>query len=299
MRAIVVGGSGFIGSHLMARLGAGNAVGTYHRHGFPGGVAFDGATGRIGDVVAGLGAGFSHAFVLHGAIDTEACARDPAGTAAINVEGVWRVLCDLLDAGIVPVYLSTDYVFDGSRGGWRETDLAVPATQYGIQKLAVERRLLADPRRSLIVRLSRVVGVDSGTHSVLGPWAEEIRLGKTMRCATDQIFSPAGVDDVAGALIALAAAGATGLYHLGGPEPFSRIELVRLLLGCIREIAPAQQASIVPCSLHDLPFREKRPLNTSIDSSKLRGVIDWPFTPMRPLCAGVAERYFGANRAGG
>ena len=300
MRAIVIGASGFIGRHLMARLGPDQAVGTYHRHAIPNGVPFDGTNGRIDELLQRLPYGFATgsplAFVLHGAIDTEACARDPVATAEINVEGVWRVLRGLLDAGIRPVYVSTEYVFDGTHGGWRETDLAVPSTQYGIQKLEVERRLTADPRPSLIVRLSRVVGTEFGTHSVLGPWIEEIRAGKTMRCATDQVFSPASVEDIAGALIKLAGTGATGLYHLGGPTPFSRMGLVRLLLESIQAVDPDVRADIVPCSLHDLPFLEKRPLDTSICIDKLRATIDWDFTPMEAICKTLAERHFSPNR---
>ena len=237
----------------------------------------------------------THAFVLHGAIDIEACAGDPVGTAEINVEGVWRVLRGLLGAGIMPIYASTEYVFDGTHGAWRETDEPHPSTQYGIQKLEVERRLLADPRRSLIVRLSRVVGTERGTHSVLGPWLDEISAGKTIRCATDQVFSPADVRDIAGALIRLAGSGATGLYHLGGPEPFSRIGLLRLLLENIQAVAPGMRATIVPCSLHDLAFRETRPLNTSIAIDKLQAAIGWDFTPMATVCGELAERHFGAN----
>jgi dTDP-4-dehydrorhamnose reductase len=295
MRAIVIGASGFIGRHLMNRLGAGQAVGTYHRRAAVNAVPFDGTNEPVSALLARVAGRFDRAFVLHGAIDTEACARDPAGTAAINVEGVWRVLTGLMDAGIKPVYVSTEYVFDGSRGDWRETDVPVPSTQYGIQKLEVERRLSADPRPSLTVRLSRVVGIEAGIHSVLGPWAQEIRAGKTMRCATDQIFSPAWVDDIAGALTALAGSGASGLYHLGGPRPFSRIELVRLLLSKIQDIQPSVTADIVPCSLHDLPFSEKRPLNTSIAIDKVQAVIDWRFKPMDVICADVARFYFGAN----
>ncbi len=283
----------------MAQFAARDGVGTYFRHPFLGGVPFDGTTDNIADVLARLPAGFTHAFVLHAATGTDACARDPAGTWETNVEGVWRVLRGLLDAGLVPVYLSTENVFDGTRGLWRETDQPRPITQYGIQKLEVERRLSADPRPCLIVRLSRVVGTELDTHSVLGPWLQEIRAGKTMRCATDQIFSPASADDVAEALVKLAGTGATGLYHMGGPKPFSRIELLRLLLESIRAFAPDTRAEIVPCSLHDLPFLEKPPLNTSIAIDKLQAAIGCDFTPMAVICSNLAERYFGATRQRG
>jgi dTDP-4-dehydrorhamnose reductase len=293
MRSLVIGGSGFIGRHIMERCAPDTVIGTYHRHAFPGGLPFDTRTEGIVDLLARLPSGVTHAFVLHGTIDTEACARDPVGTAEVNVESVWRLLVGLLDAGIVPVYVSTDYVFDGTRGMWQETDQATPSTQYGKQKLEVENRLLADPRPAQVVRLSRVVGTELGIHSVLGPWVEEIRAGKTMRCAIDQVFSPAGVDDIAGALLKLAASGATGLYHLGGPKPFSRIELLRLLSDHVRAVAPTISANIVPCSLHDLPFSEKRPLDTSIAIDKVQKVIDWQFAPMAALCAELARREFG------
>lgn len=296
MRAIVIGASGFLGRHLMARFAPGDAIGTYHRHPFSGGVPFDGATDDISGL---LSPGATHAFVLHATTGTDACARDPIGTAKTNVEGVWLVLRALLDAGIVPVYLSTENVFDGTRGLWRETDTPSPITQYGIQKLEVERRLLADPRPSLVVRVSRVVGSELDTHSVLGPWLQDIRAGKTMRCATDQIFSPVAVEDVAGALIKLAGNGATGLFHLGGPEPYSRVGLLTLLLQSIQRLAPETRADIVPCRLHDLPFLEKPPLDTSISIEKLQSVIGWDFTPMATICSNLAQQHFGANRQRG
>jgi dTDP-4-dehydrorhamnose reductase len=271
-------------------------MGTYFRHAVPGSVPFDAVRADIRDLLARRFGRFTHAFVLHAAGGVEACARDPVGTAELNVESVWRVLQALLDSGIVPVYVSSDYVFDGTRGGWREADRPAPATRYGVQKLEVEGRLSADRRPWLIVRLSRIVGTESGTHSVLGPWVEEIQRGMTLRCATDQVFSPVAVDDAAGALIRLAGSGATGLYHLGGPQPFSRIGLLRLLAASIQAVAPRVRVDIVPCSLHDLHFLEPRPLDTSVAIDKLQAAIDWKFAAMASLCAELAERHFGARR---
>jgi len=281
----------------MARLGPECAVGTFHRHPFPGGFPFDGSEENgIEKLLRGVAGDITHAFVLHGNIEVEACARDPAGTAELNVTQVGHVLTRLMAAGVTPVYVSSDYVFDGTRGGWRESDPPDPQTQYGKQKLAVERLLLEAPKPSLVVRCSRVIGADIGVRNVLGPWVEEIRASATMRCATDQVFSPIAVDDVAGILAELAGAQATGLYHLGGPKPLSRIDLLRLLLASIQAVDADARVDVVPCSLHDLPFLEKRPLDTSLNVEKLQATIDWDFLPMTTLCETVAARYFGPRR---
>lgn len=248
---------------------------------------------RFRDLLARLPGWFTHAIVLYGAIDVERCAADPAGTAAVNIDSVARVIDDARHAGMVPVFASTDYVFDGGRGGYVETDVPEPCTEYGRQKLAIERRLDESGDSALVVRMSRVVGRAVGTHSVLGPLVADIRAGKPIRCATDQRFSPADVDDVAHALIQLIEDGATGLFHLAGPDSFSRLELAQLLLDSIRAVDPRMRAELIPCRLHDLPFRERRPLDTSLATNKLRSRIVWRFRSMQELSAVLAREQFG------
>ena len=96
--------------------------------------------------------------------------------------------------GATPVYLSTDYVFDGSRSLRREDELQAPNREYGRQKAAVEQWLQSRPETWVIARLSKVVSGHRNIHSVLGQWVNDICEGKTMRSATDQVFSPAHVE---------------------------------------------------------------------------------------------------------
>lgn len=291
--ALVVGASGFVGQRILSLLGPARAVGTYHRNPFAGGVPFDATNESFHSLLARLQGRFTHAIMLYGTIDVERCAADPAGTAAVNVDSLARMIDDALAAGIVPVFTSTDYVFDGARGGYRETDVPVPCTEYGRQKLAIERRLAEHADRSLTLRLSRVVGRTVSAHSVLGPLVRDIRAERPIRCAIDQRFSPADADDVAGALIRLLEDDARGLFHLAGPEIFSRMELARLLVDNIRAVAPLVRAELVPCRLHDLPFRERRPLDTSLVIDKLLSRIAWQFRSMQEICAAVAGEQFG------
>lgn len=291
-RALVIGGSGFVGRTLVARLGPDRGIGTWHAKPITGMVRFDATTGRLAELLKRLPADITHVFVPFGLVNPEQCARDPAGSAEINVESVIRVLGDALNAGLIPVFVSTDYVYDGRKIFPAEDEPQTPNTEYGRQKAAVERWLTDRNRPWLITRLSKVVSGDTTTHSVLGQWVNDIRQGRPMRSATDQIFSPASVNDIAGAMIKLAETGLNGIYHVAGPEPLSRYDLNVMLMDAIRVVDGRIRTTVKPCSLRDIPFLEERPLNTSLSTQKLRTAIAWPFQSMKDLCQEIARSEF-------
>jgi dTDP-4-dehydrorhamnose reductase len=291
-RALVVGGSGFVGRALLSHLGSERGIGTWHSKQADGLVHFDAVNRGLSDLRRAL-PDLSHVFVPFGLINPELCARDPAGTAKINVDSVVRLLQDAIDARLVPIFVSTDYVYDGTRGMRVEDEPQIPNTEYGRQKTAVERWLQGRVEPWLIARLSKVVSGDTGTHSVLGQWVNDIRAGKRMRSATDQIFSPAFVDDVAAAMIQLAETGATGIFHVAGPEPISRYDLNVLLVEAARWVDPTVTSMVETCSLREIPFLESRPLNTSLSTAKLEATIDWRFRSMAEVCRDIAQAEFG------
>lgn len=289
---LVVGASGFVGRRLTALLGDRHGIPSYHRRPVPGGVRFDAQNERLSALLPTLPRRPSHVFILYGAIDMEGCARDPVGTAKVNVDSVLRMIDDVVGFGARVVYVSTDYIFDGSRGPWGEDDVAVPVMEYGRQKLAIEMYLRGLKAPWLATRFSKVVSGELRTHSMLGQWVEDIKAGRHMRCAHDQVFSPAFVDDVAASMVKLALGEHTGLFNLAGPRAYARIDLLRLLVAKIRALCPEIQPSIEAISLHDMPFLEKRPLNTSLDTTKLQRAIAHPFMTMPDLCASVAREHF-------
>jgi dTDP-4-dehydrorhamnose reductase len=290
---LIVGASGFVGRRMREMLGPERSVPTFHSRPIPGGVRFDARSERLADVLRALPRRVSHVFVLYGAIDMEGCARDPVGTARVNVDSVVAMIDDIASFGAIPVYASTDYIFDGTRGGWRENDIAIPVMEYGRQKLAIEQHLRCLDLPWLATRFSKAVSGEKGTHSLLGQWVEDIQAGREMRCAADQVFSPAFVEDVAGVMVKLAAGGHTGLFNLAGPRAYSRLELLRLLVSRIQALRPGVTPRITPISLHDMPFLEKRPLDTSLDTTKLQRAIAHDFVEMTDLCDAIAREHFG------
>jgi len=296
-RALVIGGSGFVGRAILTRLGPERGIGTWHNAPTPGLIRFDAAAGRLSDLLGAVPNDITHVFVPFGVSNPEACAIDPEGTRRINVDGAIRLVEDAFRAGLVPIYVSTDYVYDGAKALRTEDEPQAPTTEYGRQKEAVERWLATRPKPWLVARLSKVVSGDTTRRSVLGEWINDLRNGLTMRSATDQIFSPAFVDDIAGAMVKLAETGLQGIFHVAGPQPMSRYQLNRLLMDSIQAVDARVKTSLDACSLKDIPFREQRPLNTSLSIGKLQAAIAWPFVSMSDLCRTIARAEFSKDAA--
>lgn len=287
-RFLVLGASGLIGGRFLHFIGPERAIGTYHSRHIERGIRFDLAAERIEDLLDKLNTQISHAVILGAVVAIDRCARDPIGTGRINVEATIRAIDALMARGIVPIFASSDGVYDGSHGQWREDDVARPILVYGRQKLEVEQYLATQRGPWLALRIAKVLDPELSVSGLLGPWIKALVKGERIRCATDQYFSPAAVQDVVSAICRLAESGATGVYNLGGGEDVTRIALLTMVVDAVsrwRKISPV----IERCSLRDFPFSEVRPLDLSMSISKLRATI--PYTPERldALC-GVAAR---------
>jgi dTDP-4-dehydrorhamnose reductase len=282
-RFLVIGASGLIGQRLLRALSPSRAVGTHHRHGFPGSVGFDLRTGKVTELLDRLGQNFSHGIVMGGVVNIDACARDPAGSAAINVEGSIRAIDGLIARGIVPIFASSDAVYDGTHRMWRETDATDSTLAYGRQKREVEAYLGRQRVPFIALRIAKVLDPELGRTGVLGPWIEELSAGKLIRCATDQRFCPVGVDDVIAAIRLLADAGTSGIFNLGGAESVSRLDLLGMTITALsrhRNVRP----NIEQCSIRDFPFLEPRPLDLTISIEKLSSTVAYRPEPLAEIC---------------
>lgn len=291
-RYLIVGASGFVGARLYAALGPARSVATFHRTSIPGGIAFDAATASLADVVLRRYQGLTHAFILHGVTEIDACARDPRGTAEVNVVGTMRVVDDLVGHGIVPVFASSDAVFDGSRGMWTEVDAINPTLTYGRQKAEVERYLLERTGAGLVLRLGKVVATTGDANDMLSDWAGKLESGVEIRCAHDQVISPLAVEDAVTAFVGLAESGRSGLYHVCGPKPVSRLDFLQTFA---QEIARHRKLDprITSCSLRDFRFAEPRPLNNSMFARKACAALGREFDDYGVICRKAAAARFG------
>jgi len=293
-RFLIIGASGFIGAHLYARLGPERAIATYYQNQIAGGVYFDASRMRLSEKLLCGDHGIAYALLLGGIGKLDECARDPNGTARVNVDGIKRMIDDLETAGVKVIFTSSDAVFDGTRGQWTENDPPNPILTYGKQKLAVENYLTEKSSSWVIARLAKVVGTDAGTHSLIGEWLEDIEAGKTLKCARDLIFSPITVEDVVTGLIRLAECPFTGVFNVCGPKSMSRLDLLNML---VKEVQHYQnvKVKVIPCSIRDFSFIEDRPLDLSMSPQKLYSLLGIRFEDMETVCRRAVMLRYGKH----
>ncbi|MFM7826270.1 MAG: dTDP-4-dehydrorhamnose reductase, partial [Acidimicrobiaceae bacterium] len=151
--------------------------------------------------------------IIHAAAWTavDACESDTKKAMAINSEGTANVVSAARQIGARVIYISTDYVFDGTKATpYIESDLPNPQSVYGASKLAGEQQL--DFSQDAVVRISWVCG-EHGNNMV----KTILRLAATSPTLTfvdDQIGSPTFTSDVAPVLIDFATHSRAGIWHV-------------------------------------------------------------------------------------
>jgi dTDP-4-dehydrorhamnose reductase len=204
--------------------------------------------------------------VIHTAYDT----RD---LEAVIVRGTANIIASAKAVGARVLLISTDAVFDGRRGAYREEDIPTPITEYGQAQAAAEREMLA--AHGVVVRTSlvyRVYPPDPANRALLhAPIAQ----GARPRLYTDEYRCPIHVDDLADGLLELAAwlpsrwaqLPAGGVLHVAGPERLDRDSFACRLAPHFG-LDPAQfQAAIRSAS----PLQ--RPADCSLDTSLARTLL--------------------------
>jgi dTDP-4-dehydrorhamnose reductase len=264
---LVTGAAGQLGTELVgAARAAGHEVVATARHtrGDRGLAPLD-VTDR--DAVARAVAEVAPEVVLHAAAWTavDACESDPARAHRVNAEATRHVAAAARAVGARVVYVSTDYVFDGTKPTpYAETDAPAPRSVYGVSKLAGERAV--DPARDAIVRISWVCGA-TGPNMV----KTILRLASaagTLRFVDDQRGHPTFADDAARMLVRLASEGRTGTWHVTNQGAVSWYEFAREVLRAAghapSRVEPIATADLVP------PRPAPRPANSVLDNAALR-----------------------------
>jgi dTDP-4-dehydrorhamnose reductase len=156
------------------------------------------------------------------------------------------------------VYISTDYVFDGVNGPYRETDPVNPLSVYARHKLEAEQMVLNELQESLVLRVTNVYGNEVRGKNFISRIIEQCVNNQklTLKLPYDQFATPTNAWDIARAMFLLLRDGKSGIYHICGSDFMNRVELALRILGYFSNAT----YDLIPLSTEELNQPAKRPL---------------------------------------
>lgn len=269
MRIVVTGGSGMLGHCLMRRAAPRHQVfGTYHTH--P--VEISGCNLAQLDItdeqmVDSMVKSLRPDVVIHTAAltDVDACERAPEKARRINSDGTAIVAKATEQSGAHLIYISTDYVFDGSKGNYVETDRPNPVNEYGASKYLGEECAQHTCPTTTIIRTTMFGLKLPPQVGMMESMVAALREGKSITRFVDQYFSALYTGQLNEVILRMAELRVAGVFHVGSLKKISRFEFSKEV---------ARVFSCEAAEIHPGPFRQmeglaRRPQDTSLVSDKI------------------------------
>jgi len=205
--------------------------------------------------------------------NVDACETDRGQAWAVNVTLVEHLarVCRVIDARLI--HYSTDYVFDGTKGPYAESDVPRPINYYGKSKLAGENVCLGSGVPAAIIRTNVVYGPEPDSTDFVKWLLKSLDNDGTVQIVNDQYSNPTLVDDLALATLRIIAKDRTGIYHVGGADYLSRYEFALRIADTFKIANP----KIEPITTDSLQQAAKRPLRGGLITLKAESDLGLKF----------------------
>jgi len=216
--------------------------------------------------------------IVHAAAFTnvDKCETEQKTAFEINANGTKNIATGAYDVHAKLVSISTDYVFDGEKGNYRENDKTNPVNYYGLTKLEGEKMVMHHCDNFVIARTSVVYGSHKKNFAT---WMiEELKQENPIHIVTDQWVSPTLNLDLAEQVLALIEKDKTGIFHTAGAERISRYDFALKLA----EVFDFDYSLIRPATASNMNWIAKRPVDSSLDVTKISN-IKKPYTVSEAL----------------
>jgi dTDP-4-dehydrorhamnose reductase len=291
MKLLLTGASGLLGGNCLARFARNQSVQlfpTHHDGSFTIPETFtigrDAFTLDLTDETAvwNIISTIQPNIIIHTAAHTETafCEWNRKEAKALNIDAAKTLatLAEMFSARFI--FISTDLVFDGTKGNYDELDAPNPINYYAETKHEAELQVKNLVGNHVILRAPLLLGTSPrGTRSVNERLLKEIESGKRVKLFVDEFRTPIFADVLARIIEEFAVgtlSETTGLFHAGGAERLSRDALGRKIIAT-RQFNPALTE---PIFSNDAPGTVQRPRDVSLNSMKLHSLLPFTFPTM-------------------
>jgi dTDP-4-dehydrorhamnose reductase len=262
MRIFISGGSGLLGTKIAEiALEKGYEVYAGYCHNKPEfgePVKLDLAKDRYLEVIYNI----KPEVIIHTAALTsvDECEANKALAYKINAEGTRRVAGIAKGLGAFFVYVSTDYVFSGDKGMYKEEDEPNPVNYYGYTKLFGEKYC------GCIARPCVIYGAKLASGKVnFALWLiDKLRNNEEVKIVTDQYITPTLNTNLAKMILEVAERKLKGVFHLAGATRVSRYGFALR----IAEKFGLDKDLIILSRMAEMGWIAFRPKDSSLNTSK-------------------------------
>lgn len=270
---LITGASGMLGRALVAvflpKSECVVAVCRTRQPHFPEDVIFECGDLTDPDCVETLVDQYDPDFVIHSAalVNLSLCEEFPDSAMALHAEVPRRLVRSLRRGQLI--YISTDSVFDGQKGGYSESDDCAPLNRYAATKLAGELATLENPDH-LVLRTNLYGFHVPPNEQSLAEWLwHELSAGHAITGFTNVLFNPLYVEQLADLVSTCCEMKLSGVLHLGCHEGISKYEFA-----CRFAEIGGVKPELVKMGQMDLSsVGMKRPTNTILNCQKQRELL--------------------------
>lgn len=270
-RLFITGGSGLLGSRFSKFTDEYEVTTTYNKNPMDNSVKLDITDEK--DVINKIES-LSPDLVVHPAALTNVdyCEDHKEEAYKINAQGTLNMVkaCEKIDSKLI--YVSTDFVFDGKEGSYKETDKTNPISYYGLSKLKGEEFVQESDIKSAIARVSVLYGWHENFNYVM--WViDELKKGNNINIVTDEYNSPTYAENAAEAILKIFSKNKEGIYHIAGDERINRFDFAKN----IAKVFELDETLINPIKSEDLIRKARRPLDSSLSVEKAKNDLNFKF----------------------
>lgn len=285
-KILITGISGFIGHYLYKYMPADTIVhGIYNskKPSFPGVklIKFD-----LSELEAYSKLNFDYNVIIHAAAMSglAECEKNSHYAEQINYKATQKLSEMTAGKKTRMVYLSTDIVFEGTKGDYLESDKAEPVNIYGKTKKLGELAVMQNSDDYCIARIALCLGKGlGGTKNFLDWFRDQITNNQEIRLFNDEIRTPTTPDYIARAVWELALGKYTGTIHLTGTQKIDRYSLGQQIARYLKLKNPR----LISCSFKQTNSEYNRPADVSMKS----GLADKVLTVPQPQILKDIRRY--------
>lgn len=265
-KILIIGGSGLLGKRLNEFLEKTDyeVYATYHQNPIKKKGYFQLNITRKPDVIFIMKKIAPH-IIIHTAADTnvDRCEINRKSAYEINVQGTKNVAVASENVGAKLMYISTDYVFDGKKGCYKEIDATNPINYYGVTKFEGEETVKTICSDFIIARTAVVYGYNKKNFAT---WIiERLKKGNKINIVDDQYISPTLNVDLAEQLMAIIENDKQGVFHTAGAERINRYEFAIRIANSF----DLDKTLINSVKMSDMNWVASRPYDSSLNVSKI------------------------------